>query len=192
MHLQVPGCGVWWLWGCDALSGLRTGGIFVRRCTYKDNLSSPPPTRYGPALKNIAEIIERGVREHPELSVGSNTEGVEVRSVGNSQVLRETALIEAFGLLPEDSTATVYTDSRLCVDTVESWAAGWEKRGWKREGGEIKNLDLVRPLYELRKTRPRAKLQWIAAHSGMRWNEYADSLATAWMRPADGAAHEDA
>jgi tetratricopeptide repeat protein 30 len=70
----------------------------VRRCTYKDNLSSPPPTRYGPALKNIAEIIERGVREHPELSVGSNTEGVEVRSVGNSQVLRETALIEAFNL----------------------------------------------------------------------------------------------
>lgn len=53
---------------------------------------------YGPALKNIAEIIERGVQEHPELSVGSNAEGIEVRSVGNSQVLRETALVEAFNL----------------------------------------------------------------------------------------------
>lgn len=53
---------------------------------------------YGPALKHIAEIIERGVREHPELSVGSSTGGVEVRSVGNTQTLRETALVEAFNL----------------------------------------------------------------------------------------------
>lgn len=55
--------------------------------------------QYGPALKQIGEeIIERGVREHPELSVGSNTDGIEVRSVGNSQTLKETALIEAFNL----------------------------------------------------------------------------------------------
>lgn len=53
---------------------------------------------YGPALKYNSEIIERGVQEHPELSVGSNTEGVEVRSVGNSYTLQETALIQAFNL----------------------------------------------------------------------------------------------
>ena len=60
--------------------------------------SAHPPLRYGPALKHIAEIIERGVREPPELSVGSQTEGVDVRSVGNSMVLEETALVEAFNL----------------------------------------------------------------------------------------------
>jgi tetratricopeptide repeat protein 30 len=38
------------------------------------------------------------VREHPELSVGSNTDGIEVRSVGNSPVLQETFLVEAFNL----------------------------------------------------------------------------------------------
>mmetsp|Transcript_31666 Transcript_31666/g.51104 ORF Transcript_31666/g.51104 Transcript_31666/m.51104 type:complete len:664 (+) Transcript_31666:80-2071(+) len=54
--------------------------------------------QFGPALKHIAEIIERGVREHPELSVGSNTDGIEVRSVGNSSSLKETALVEAFNL----------------------------------------------------------------------------------------------
>lgn len=54
--------------------------------------------QYGSSLKHIAEIIERGVREHPELSVGSNTDQLNVRSVGNSQVLRDTALIEAFNL----------------------------------------------------------------------------------------------
>lgn len=51
-----------------------------------------------PSLKHIADIIEKGVREHPELGVGSNSEGVEVKSVGNTQVLKETALIEAFNL----------------------------------------------------------------------------------------------
>mmetsp|Transcript_23975 Transcript_23975/g.66602 ORF Transcript_23975/g.66602 Transcript_23975/m.66602 type:complete len:651 (-) Transcript_23975:113-2065(-) len=54
--------------------------------------------QFGPSLKHLAEIIERGVREHPELSVGSYTDGMEVRSVGNSQTLRETALVEAFNL----------------------------------------------------------------------------------------------
>lgn len=54
--------------------------------------------QYAPALKHIADIIERGIREHPELSVGMTTEGIEVRSVGNTKVLHETALIEAFNL----------------------------------------------------------------------------------------------
>lgn len=54
--------------------------------------------RYSTSLKFIADIIERGIREHPELNVGMATEGVDVRSVGNTQTLAETALIEAFNL----------------------------------------------------------------------------------------------
>ncbi|KAJ1523538.1 hypothetical protein ONE63_001386 [Megalurothrips usitatus] len=53
---------------------------------------------YTSALKHIADIIERGIREHPELSVGMATEGIEVRSVGNTLTLHDTALIEAFNL----------------------------------------------------------------------------------------------
>jgi len=45
------------------------------------------------------------VREHPELSVGSNTDGIDVRSVGNSLVLKETSLVEAFNL----KAAILYT-----------------------------------------------------------------------------------
>uniref|UniRef100_A0A8C7N059 Tetratricopeptide repeat protein 30 n=1 Tax=Oncorhynchus kisutch TaxID=8019 RepID=A0A8C7N059_ONCKI len=54
--------------------------------------------QYGQALKFIGEIIERGIREHPELSVGMTTEGIDVRSVGNTLILHETALIEGFNL----------------------------------------------------------------------------------------------
>lgn len=53
---------------------------------------------YPAALKHIADIIEQGIKEHPELSVGMTTEGIEVRSVGNTLTLHETALTEAFNL----------------------------------------------------------------------------------------------
>ncbi|KAJ8941938.1 hypothetical protein NQ318_013271, partial [Aromia moschata] len=53
---------------------------------------------YGPALKYCADIIEKGIRDHPELSIGMQTEGIEVRSVGNTLTLHETSLTEAFNL----------------------------------------------------------------------------------------------
>jgi len=93
-----------------------------------------------------------------------------------------SALIAAFELVPPGEQAIVYTDSQLCVNTINNWAAGWEKSGWKRKTGEIKNLDLVKRLYKLAQARPELKLQWIKAHSGFRWNEYADALATAYRR----------
>ncbi|MEX1023947.1 MAG: ribonuclease H [Planctomycetota bacterium] len=93
-----------------------------------------------------------------------------------------TALLAAFGNLPEDADLEVHTDSRLCVDTITKWAPGWERNGWKKKTGPIKNLELVQELLALARERPRVKLVWIAAHSGNRWNEYADSLASAWRR----------
>lgn len=93
-----------------------------------------------------------------------------------------TALIHGFGLVPEGHSATVFTDSQLCVNTITTWAVGWKKSGWKRKTGAIKNLDLVKELYSLHEARPEIELVWIKAHSGNRWNEYADALATAYRR----------
>eukprot|EP01029_Cantina_marsupialis_P019421 TRINITY_DN4505_c0_g2_i1.p1 TRINITY_DN4505_c0_g2~~TRINITY_DN4505_c0_g2_i1.p1 ORF type:complete len:676 (-),score=189.80 TRINITY_DN4505_c0_g2_i1:1095-3122(-) len=63
----------------------------IALCYYREK-------QYGPSLKHISDIIEKGVKEHPELGVGSNTEGIEIRSVGNTRALQETSLIEAFNL----------------------------------------------------------------------------------------------
>uniref|UniRef100_A0A2K5D5L5 Tetratricopeptide repeat protein 30 n=1 Tax=Aotus nancymaae TaxID=37293 RepID=A0A2K5D5L5_AOTNA len=54
--------------------------------------------QYASALKHITEIIERGMHQHPELGVGMTTEGIDVCSVGNTLVLHQTALVEAFNL----------------------------------------------------------------------------------------------
>lgn len=88
-----------------------------------------------------------------------------------------TAMIEGLRMLPEDAETTLYSDSNLCVQTVNEWAAGWEKRGWKRKTGPIANLELVQELWALAQRHPRVAVRWIKAHDGSRWNEYADVLA---------------
>ena len=106
--------------------------------------------------------------------------GSEPHTTNNRMEL--SALINACALVPAGKKAVLYTDSQLCVSTINEWAKGWEARGWKRKGGEIKNLELVQELYAICKRRPELELRWIAAHSGNRWNEYADALATAYRR----------
>ena len=106
--------------------------------------------------------------------------GHEPHTTNNRMELQ--ALLAGCALVPVGTKATIYSDSELCVKTITEWAKGWKARGWKRKGGEIKNLELVQEAYALFEQRPELELRWIAAHSGNRWNEYADSLATAYRR----------
>ena len=94
-----------------------------------------------------------------------------------------TAMIAGLRMAPADSEVDIYTDSQLVVNTLNTWAKGWEARGWtKKSSGPIANLELVKEAYQLTKERPHARIQWIRAHSGYTWNEYADSLATSYRR----------
>ncbi len=93
-----------------------------------------------------------------------------------------SALIAGCKMVPRDQKAVIYTDSELCVNTITKWAKAWEARGWRKKDGEIKNLELVQELYRLYHSHPGLELRWIKAHNGTRWNEYADSLATAYRR----------
>lgn len=93
-----------------------------------------------------------------------------------------TAMIAGLEMLSLDAEITVYTDSKLIVDTLTSWAEGWKERGWRRKSGPIANLELVQRAFELYERRPGVTVRWIQAHSGYRWNEYADALATSYRR----------
>lgn len=87
------------------------------------------------------------------------------------------ALIEAASLVPDGTPAKVYSDSNLAVQTINEWAANWEKKGWRRKSGPVQNLDLVKEAYQIYRQRPDLEVIWIKAHVGFRWNEYADELA---------------
>ena len=144
-------------------SGGPDSGVFT------DGSASPNP---GPGGWGVVWVMDGTIQ--------SETHGHDPATTNNRMELR--ALIEAFKLLPADAETRVFTDSRLCVNTITQWAPGWEKKGWKKKTGPIKNLDMVKELLALYRVHASCELMWVAAHSGNRWNEYADSLATAWMR----------
>lgn len=41
----------------------------------------------------------------------------------------------------------IYTDSMYIVNSIANWASGWERNGWKKDGGKISNLELIKKLY---------------------------------------------
>ncbi len=70
----------------------------------------------------------------------------------------------------------IYTDSEFWVNVITKWAPGWEAKGWKKKGGEIKNLDIVQEVYPLYQ-KSQAKLIWVRGHNGNDLNEMADEWA---------------
>jgi ribonuclease HI len=128
---------------------------------------NPGPGGWGAVHVRDGEIVDQAHGHEPD-------------TTNNRMEL--TALIAGYDLVPQGESTTVYTDSRLCVDTITKWAASWERNGWKRKTGPIQNLELVQALYERARARPEIQMEWIPAHAGTRWNEYADALSTAYRR----------
>jgi len=70
----------------------------------------------------------------------------------------------------------IYTDSEFWINVITKWSLTWEANGWKKKGGEIKNLDIVKevcPLYR----KSHATLVWVRGHNGDEGNELADEWA---------------
>lgn len=70
----------------------------------------------------------------------------------------------------------IRTDSEFWINVITKWAPGWEAKGWKKKGGEIKNLDIVQEVYPLYQN-SNAKLVWVRGHVGTEGNELADEWA---------------
>lgn len=90
------------------------------------------------------------------------------------------AIVRALQLAPLDCQVVIRTDSQYSISCITSWQAGWRKKGWKRSNGEdVQNRDLIRLLErEMRKRKPRPKLEYVKGHAGHYGNERADHLAT--------------
>ncbi len=107
--------------------------------------------------------------------------GQEPHTTNNKMELK--AMIAGLRMVPPETPTDVYTDSQLVVNILTEWADGWRAKGWqKKSAGPIANLALVKEAHALLKAKPNANIRWIKAHSGYRWNEYADALATAYRR----------
>jgi ribonuclease HI len=72
----------------------------------------------------------------------------------------------------------VCSDSAYSINCIQSWASGWERRGWRKSGGEIKNLELIQDCYATyRRIAAELSLTHVAGHAGNEGNELADRMA---------------
>jgi ribonuclease HI len=78
--------------------------------------------------------------------------------------------------LDKDAEYTVYSDSTYCVESIEVYCEGWAAKGWKKRSGKVKNLDLMKPLYEA-KEHINYTLKWVKGHAENEFNNLVDELA---------------
>ena len=73
---------------------------------------------------------------------------------------------------------TIYSDSKYSIDCITTWAYGWKRNGWKKRGGEIKNLDMIKLTHKLYEDiKERVAIKHVKGHSGVEGNELADRMA---------------
>jgi ribonuclease HI len=136
---------------------------------YTDGSCSPNP---GPGGFAVIKDMQPAIGGHEMNSTNIRMEG--------------KALIAAM----KDSNGEhcqIFTDSEFWINVITKWAPGWAEKGWKKKGGEIKNLDIVQEAYELY-GESNATLTWVRGHEGDAGNELADEWANkARQQRIDGA-----
>ena len=91
--------------------------------------------------------------------------------VGELRIALINALKHASG-----EPCEIWTDSEFWVNVITKWAPSWERNGWRKKGGEISNLDIVKEVYGLYH-QSKAKLVWVRGHNNHELNELADHWA---------------
>ena len=76
----------------------------------------------------------------------------------------------------------VVRHSRAVLDALSAATQFCDELGIELMRGSRIVIELVQELYLTLRSRPELEVRWVAAHSGIRWNEYADALATAYRR----------
>ena len=105
-----------------------------------------------------------------------NLSGREQSTTNNRMEL--IAPIMALKKIKSNSIIIIYTDSTYLKNGITLWIKNWEKNGWKSANKKpVKNKDLWVVLSKLTEKQS-ISWKWVKAHSGNKFNELADKLAT--------------
>ena len=119
-------------------------------------------------------FILRDVKTKKELT-GS---GGERESTNNRMEMQ--AVIEGLRALKKKCHVDLYSDSSYVLQGLQSWMAGWKKKGWMRsEGGKkkpVKNVELWKEL-DVVTSMHVMKYHHVKGHSGHPENERCDEMA---------------
>ena len=130
---------------------------------WTDGSANPNP---GPG--GFAVILEQEDGSGKPVILGREAESSNIRMEGLAII---AAIRGAKGRQVE-----IHTDSEFWINVITKWMNQWAENGWKKKRGEIKNLDIVKQLYELYGPE-QVKLAWVRGHVGTELNEMADIWA---------------
>ena len=112
---------------------------------------------------------------------------MEIKENPTNQRMELIACIKALEVSNEQDI-NIYTDSKYTINSVTTWYAKWKNNNWKTsKGSHVKNLDLIKKLYDLVKSK-NVSFYHVKAHQKApkdkkkynHWygNKMADHLAT--------------
>jgi ribonuclease HI len=88
------------------------------------------------------------------------------------------ALIMAKSEIDNGKSVAVFCDSKYSIQCVTQWAISWEKKGWKKASGEIKNLELIKQMFALhQQLKHQIQVLHVNGHVGVEGNELADRMS---------------
>ncbi|MDB5185380.1 MAG: rnhA [Candidatus Saccharibacteria bacterium] len=138
---------------------------------YTDGSCDPNPGKGGYSVIKDMEVCVLG---------GEPAGAIQTTNIRMEGLAIIAALKDAAG-----AECEIYTDSEFWINVITKWSIPWEKAGWKKKGGTIKNLDIVQevvPLYRASK----AKLTWVRGHNNDPGNELADHWANEARKQHNG------
>jgi len=87
------------------------------------------------------------------------------------------SVISALEALREPCDVELFTDSQYVSNAVNlGWLESWQRMGWKRKSGAVKNPDLWQRLLPLLE-RHRVTFTWVKGHADNEHNNRCDELA---------------
>lgn len=90
--------------------------------------------------------------------------------------LRE-AMLRSSGFPSQEQPVAIFSDSKYSIQCITEWAVKWKKNGWKKSGGEIKNLELIKECHSLyEELKGRVDILHVNGHVGVEGNELADRM----------------
>lgn len=86
----------------------------------------------------------------------------------------------------EEDSLVICSDSAYCINIFKSWAAGWQRRGWRKsDGKEIQNLEIIKATWELIGQIDDITFKKVKGHSRDKLNAMVDKLAVEAKKVAE-------
>jgi ribonuclease HI len=110
--------------------------------------------------------------------------------MGTNNTAELNALHQALMLAQIESnnnkSVAIFCDSKYSIQCVTQWAVNWQKKGWKKAGGEIKNLELIKEMFALHQLlKERVQVLHVNGHVGVEGNELADRMSILAIKVKD-------